>query len=60
MQQSLLIDNLVSLIIQSKKGSSGEELKKWKERVEHYKLWKDGLRVKDVKAGDKIDIKDTE
>jgi hypothetical protein len=60
MQSSVLIDNLVSLIIECKKSGLGEEHKRWKERVEIFNQWKESLKVKDVKAGEKIDIKDTE
>ena len=60
MQSSSLIDNMVSLIIKGKKNNAKEEYKRWKERADNYKQWKEKLIVKEVKVGEKIDIKDTE
>ena len=37
-----------------------DEFKRYKERVSSYKIWKEKLKLKEVKAGDKIDIRDTE
>lgn len=56
-----MIDNAVKAIATSKKiGGDLEELERWQNRVIAYKEWKDKHQLKDCKAGDKIDVRDTE
>ena len=37
-----------------------DEYNKWNERLEGYKNWIDKHKIKEIKAGSKIDVRDTE
>ena len=59
-----MIDSAVKQIVRSKKDEP-EELEKLKSRLHAYKLWKEKGKLfqpgqQNVKAGDKIDVRDTE
>lgn len=56
-----MIDQAVKAVSQSKRGGENCEYKRWKHRMETYKQWKEKHRLsKDVKSGEKVDIRDTE
>ena len=56
-----MIDSIVKMIIQSKRlNGLEEENKKYKERLDAYNAWIDKHRIKEVKAGERIDVRDTE
>ncbi len=56
-----MIDSIVTMIIQNKKQSSQEdEYNKWIERLDNYKQWLHKHEVHELKAGQKIDVRDTE
>ena len=55
------MDNAVKMIVLAKKDQGEpEEFDRWTERMKKYKEWVNGHRVQTVKAGDKIDVNDTE
>lgn len=56
-----MIDNAVKTMAYSKKlDGQPEEYQRWHDRMKAYKLWKAKHVLQDVKAGDKIDVRDTE
>mmetsp|Transcript_26382 Transcript_26382/g.40275 ORF Transcript_26382/g.40275 Transcript_26382/m.40275 type:complete len:135 (+) Transcript_26382:748-1152(+) len=58
---SLIVDNAVKMKVYSKKlTGNGEELERWQERITKYHKWLDGHRLTAVKAGERVDVCDTE
>jgi hypothetical protein len=56
-----MIDKTIKSIVISKKlCGQAEDFKRYKERVKAYKLWREKHSLKDVKVGEKIDVRDTE
>ena len=56
-----MIDNVVTMIIQSKKANNElDEFEKWQERTKHYSQWLDKKLLKEIKVGQKVDVRDTE
>jgi len=57
-----MIDSAVKTIIMSKRETpeGADESERWKTRVAAYALWKTKSVLSSVKAGDKIDVRDTE
>jgi hypothetical protein len=56
-----MIDSTVRAMVLSKKlGGETEDFDRWQGRVKQYQEWKDTHKLKDCKAGDKIDVRDTE
>jgi hypothetical protein len=61
LQMCLPIDNSVKLmVLAKKKAGDAEEFDKWVERVKKYQEWLQAHKVSAVKAGEKLDILDTE
>ena len=60
LNKNQIIDSAVRLMVRSKGESDQSELKRYEERAKHLIDWKDKQRVKEVKAGDKVDALDTE
>lgn len=56
-----IIDKTVKTIAMSKKlGGQNEEYQHYENRVKQYRDWKAKHKVSQVKAGDKLDVRDTE
>ena len=56
-----MIDNTVkSMILCKKIDGEVEDFNRWKERVSNYQQWKLKQQLVEVKAGDKVDVRDTE
>lgn len=56
-----MIDNAVKMMALAKKElGDNEEFERWQERTQKYKEWIISHRVHQVKAGDKLDVCDTE
>jgi hypothetical protein len=64
LKKNKLIDEAVKEMVEHKKQENNEEYDRWKKRVESYKQFKDKHKMhlpgKVLKAGDKIDVRDTE
>jgi hypothetical protein len=56
-----MMDDMVLLVVRNKKaGSQEDEYSKYKERMLVYKQWQLKHKLISVKAGEKIDVRDTE
>jgi hypothetical protein len=55
------VDNAVRILIDSKRDNGEEEeAKRLEERIRNHSKWLEKHKVAEVKAGDKIDVLDTE
>ena len=56
-----MIDNAVKMMVLAKKDQGdSDDYERWKERTQKYKEWLSGHKVQSVKAGEKLDVCDTE
>ena len=61
LQLSLMIDNSVKMMVLAKKDLGElDEYTRWEERMLKYQKWLESHKVDSVKAGDKLDVNDTE
>ena len=56
-----MIDSIVKMIAQSKHLNGEEdEFIRYQERVKSHDEWQDKIKLKEIKVGDQIDVRDTE
>jgi hypothetical protein len=61
LQKSEIVDNAVQILIDSKReNGEEEEAKRLEERIKNHRKWLEKHKVQDIKAGDRIDVLDTE